>query len=201
MSGEKDSDVKPRGYKVQIDAGQVTVEHRAAMSSWTIVCIVVVYLCYCLIPPVRKILVNFYMSLDPVIGCFALLMLLIPIIFGATWFFFVSGEVMRCDTKELQLARRRTWGRWQRHCFSSADVRGLHRAIRGNAKTRNFTVLIFQYGKQTVDMLGNLNWTDSDRVLKACRSMGLDTVIVVEDAAMQNDIAQRGWFINPLKPD
>ena len=115
--------------------------------------------------------------------------------------FFVSGEVMRCDTKELQLARRRTWGRWRRHCFSSADVRGLHRAIRGNAKTRNFTVVIFQYGKQTVDMLGNLYWTDSDRVLKACRSMGLDTVIVVEDAAMQNDIAQRGWFINPLKPD
>jgi hypothetical protein len=193
--------VKVRGYKILIDASRVKVEHRAAVSPWTVFFVAIAYLCYGLIPPVRKILLDFYASLDPIVGCFALLMLLIPIIFGATWFFFVSGEVMLCDAKELQFARRRTWGHWKRRCFSLGDVRGLRRAIRGNGKTRSYTVLTFQYGTKTVDMLEDLNWTDSDRVLKACRSMGLDTVIITEDAVMQNDIAQRGWFVNPLKPD
>jgi hypothetical protein len=146
--------------------------------------------------------VDFYHSTDPVTGGFAFFMLLIPFVFGATWFFFRSGEVMRCDAQELQIARRRTWGRWHRLSFPSAQVRELRSAMRGNVKSRNFTVLTFQYDTRAFDMLENLNSTDSDRVLRACKSMGLDAIVVVDDAAAMNrDIDQRGWFINPLKPD
>jgi hypothetical protein len=162
----------------------------------------VAYLCYCFIPGVRKILVDFYTSRDPIIGCFALFMLLIPFLSGATWLFFASGEVMRCDAQQLHFARRRTWGRWHRLRFSSAQVRELRRAFRGTGKSRSFTVLTFRYDGRTFDMLEDLNRTDSDRVLQACKSMGLDAIVVVDDAAVMNhDIAQRGWFINPLRPD
>jgi len=200
--GKERCDVKQRGYIVRVEDGHVTVEHRASFRPRTIVWMSVAYGCYCMIPGVRKILVDFYNSHDPVIGCFALFMLLIPFLSGATWFFFRSGEVMYCDAQELRLARRRTWGHWHRLRFSSAQVRELRRASRGNAKSRNFTILTFQYDGRTFDMLEDLNSTDSDRVLRACKSMGIDAIIVVDDAAaMNHDIEQRGWFINPLKPN
>lgn len=162
----------------------------------------VAYLCYCLLPPIRKTLTDFVASWDPAIGCFALLMLLIPFLSAATWFFFASGEVMHCDAHELHFARRRTWGRWHRFRFPSPQVRGLHRDSHGTSKSRNFTVLTFQYDGRTFDMLEDLNRMDSDRVLQACKSMGLDVTISVDPgAAMLNDIDRRGWFINPLRPD
>lgn len=192
--------MKPRGYTVRVEADRVTVEHRASFGPRKIVYMAVAYLCVCLISDVRKILVDFYKSPDLATGCFALLMLLLPILCGVTWFFFASGEVMRCDVQELHFARRRTWGRWRRHRFSSAHVRELRRVFRGGPKSRTFSVLTFQYDGRTFDMLEDLDQMDSDRVLHACKSMGLD--IMVDDAAvMLHDIAQRGWFINPLRPD
>jgi hypothetical protein len=63
-------------------------------------------------------------------------------------------------------------------------------------------VLTFQYDGRTFDMLEYLSDTDSDHVLKACKSMGLDAIVTVDEgAAMLRDIDQRGWFINPLRPD
>lgn len=51
-------------------------------------------------------------------------------------------------------------------------------------------------------MLEEIKKVDSDRVLQACKSMGLDVVIPVDPgAAMLDDIDRRGWFINPLRPD
>lgn len=51
-------------------------------------------------------------------------------------------------------------------------------------------------------MLKNVSLTDSDRILTACKALGLDTVIPVDPgAAMIKDIEQRGWFTNPLRPD
>lgn len=145
---------------------------------------------------------DFYTSRDPFVGGAALMMLLIPFLFGATWLLFASGEVMHCDAQELHLARRRTWGRWHRFRFPSEQVRELRRAFRGSGKNRSFTVLTFQYGGRTFDMLEDLNWTDSDRVLRACRFMGVDTIIPIDEAAgMMKDINRRGWFINPLRPD
>jgi hypothetical protein len=78
----------------------------------------------------------------------------------------------------------------------------LRRASRGTSRSRNFTVLTFGYEGRTFDMLEELTLADSDRVLKACKSMGLDSKIVIdESAAMLHDIDKRGWFVNPLKPD
>jgi hypothetical protein len=194
--------VKSRGYIVRMEENHVTVEHRASLRPRTIAWMSVAYGCYCLLPGVRNILVDLYHSHDPITGCFALFMLLVPFICGATWFFFRSGEVMFCDAQQLRLARRRTWGHWHRFSFPSVQVRELRRAVRGNAKSRNFSVLTFQYGGRTFDMLENLNATDSDRVLQACKSMGLDAIIVVDDAAaMNHDIEQHGWLINPLRRD
>jgi hypothetical protein len=202
MDGHGGYDLKPRGYAVRVEAGRVTVEHRASFRSRTIVYMAIAYFCYCLVPGVRKVLVDFYNSRDPVIGGFALLMLLIPFLFGATWLFFASGEVMRCDAQELHFARRRSWGRWHRLRFASAKVRKLRRAFRSTGRSRSFTVLTFQYDGRTFDMLEDLNQTDSDLVLRACKSIGLDAILVVDDAAVMNqDIAQRGWFINPLRSD
>ncbi len=194
--------MKPRGYIVRVQTNRVTVEHRASVRPRTVFWLAFGYGCYCLLPGVRKMLVDFYHSGDTTTGGFAFFMLLIPFLSGATWFFFRSGEVMRCDAQELQIARRRTLGRWHRLDFPSPQIRQLCSANRGNPKSRNFTVLTFQYDGRTFDMLENLNPTDSDRVLRACKSMGLDAIIVVDDAAaMNHDIAQRGWFVNPLKPD
>lgn len=193
--------MKQRGYRVRVEEGRVSVEHRASFRPRTVVCMAIAYLCYCLVPG-GNTLVDFYTSRDQVIGGFVLLMLLIPFLFGATWLFFASGEVMSCNAQELHFARRRTWSRWHRFRFSSAQVRELRRASRGTGKSRNFTVLTFQYDGRAFDMLEDLNQTDSDRVIHACKSMGLDVIIPSDEAAvMRKDIDQRGWFINPLQPD
>jgi hypothetical protein len=129
-------------------------------------------------------------------------MLLIPFLFGFTWLFFASGEVMSCDVHELRIAKRRTWSRWHRHRFRSPEIRTLQRVFRGTSKSRSYTVLTFQYGGKSYDMLEDLSLTDSDCILNACRSMGVDAIITVDPgAAMLRDIDQRGWFINPLRPD
>lgn len=191
-----------RGYRVRVEKDNVSVEHRASFRPCTIACMAIAYVCYCLLTSTRKVLTDFFASWDPVIGCFALLLLLIPFLFGATWLFFASGEVMRCDAQELRFARRRSWGRWHHFRFSSAKVRELRRDFRGSGRTRHFTVLTFQYEGRTFDMLEDLSLTDSESVLHACKSMGLDVIIPVDEAAgMLHDIEQRGWFINPLRSD
>jgi hypothetical protein len=195
-------EMNQRGYDVRIDEDRVSVEHRASPRPRTTAILTLAYLGYCQLPAIRRVLADFYHSHDPIIGGFALVLLLIPFLFGITWLFFASGEVMNCDTKELHFAKRRTFGRWHRFRFPSSQIRELHRASRGNPKSRNYTVLTFQYKGRTFDMLEDLSRTDSDRVLLACKSMGVDTVIALDPGeAMLKDIDQRGWFINPLRSD
>ena len=194
--------MKQRGYTVRVQEGRVSVEHRASFRPRTLVWLAIAYLCYCLLPAVRKTFVDFYLHRDPVVAGFGLVFLLIPFMSGATWLFFASGEVMYCDTKELGFARRRTLGRWHRFRFPAGQVRGLERAFRGTGRSRNFTVLTFQVEGKRYDMLENLSPTDSDHILKACKAIGVDAIIVVDEgAAMLRDIEKRGWFINPLRPD
>lgn len=194
--------MKQRGYRVRIEKGSVSVEHRASFRPRTLACLAIGYVCYCLLSSVRKPLVDFFTSWDPAIGAFVLILLLIPFLSGATWLFFASGEVMRCDAEELHFARRRSWGRWHRFRFPSVQVQDLHRAFRGSGRNRHFTVLTFKHDGETFDMLEDLSLTDSESVLQACKSMGLDVSIPVDEAAgMLHDIEQRGWFINPLRPD
>jgi len=194
--------MKERGYRVRVEADRVTVEHRASVKPRTVIILSVGYICYCLVSRIRTILIDFYHSHDLVTGGFALFMMSIPFLFGITWFLFTSGEVMSCDAQELRLARRRIWGHWHRRRFISPQISKLQRVIRGNSKSRNYPVLTFQYEGKTYDMLEYLSLADSDSVLKACKSMGVDAIIVVDPAAaMLHDIDQRGWLINPLKPD
>lgn len=194
--------MRPRGYIVRVEQDCVSVEHRASFRPLTIVVLIGAYFGYCLLPAARRILTDFFTSWDPVVGCFALLILLIPFICGATWLFFASGEVMFCDAQELCFARRRTWGRWHRFKFSSVLVKDLRPAYRGGPRRRSFTVLTFQYEGHTFDMLEEIKRSDSDRVLHACKSLGLEVIIPVDPgAAMLDDIDRRGWFINPLRPD
>jgi hypothetical protein len=197
-----ENELKQRGYSVRVERDCVSVEHRASFRPTTIAILVVAYLVYCLFPAVRRILTDFFASWDPITGCFALFMLLIPFFAGATWLYFASGEVMYCDAHELRFARRRTLGRWHRFRFSSTRIKGVQMAYRGGPRRRSFSVLTFQYEGRVFDMLEEIKKPDSDRVLRACKSMGLDVVIPVDPAAaMLEDIDRRGWFINPLRPD
>lgn len=194
---------KSRGYIVHTDKEYVSVEHRASFRPRTIVLLSVTYLGYCLLPAVRTVLVDFYRTHDPVVAGFALLMLFIPFMSGAGLLFFASGEIMHCDQQELHFAKRRTWGRWQRFHFATKEIRQLRRTSRGaGSRSRYYTVLTFQHAGRTYDMLENLDPGQSDEILKACRAMGLDVVIASDNsAAMNRDIAERGWLVNPLKPD
>jgi hypothetical protein len=170
---------RSRGYIVHIGEGDIAVEHRASFQPRTIVFMSVAYVCYCLLPAVRGVLVDFYRSHDPVIGAFALLMLLIPFMFGAGLFFFASGEVMRCDMQEMHFAKRRTWGRWHRFRFIPGEIRQLRRTSRGaGSRSRYYTVLTFQHGGRTYDMLEDLDAEQSDKVLQACSAMGVDVDFV-----------------------
>ncbi len=166
--------IKSRGYIVHTDEGHVSVEHRASFRPRTIMLMSVVYLCYCLLPAVRSVLADCYRSHDPVAVVFALFILLIPIMSGFTLFFFASGEVMRCDAREIHFAKRRTWGRWHRFRFASQEVREIHLASRGGGRARYYTVLSFQHGKRNYDMLEDMDSQSSARILKALAGMGLD---------------------------
>jgi hypothetical protein len=169
--------MKVRGYAIRIRADHVLVEHRAAFRRRTIVLLSVAYLCYCLLPAVRQPFIKFYRSHDLIFAGFALLMLLIPFMSGVGLLFFASGEVMRCDAQELRLAKRRTWGKWHRFHFSARDIRQLHEAPRGGGRVPSYTVLTFQHGGRTYDMLENLDAESSARILKACKAMGFDAVV------------------------
>lgn len=201
-SVDRSVQVKQRGYILRVQPGRVSVEYRASVRGLTTALLSFAYLGYCFVPPVRKALADFYSYRDPVIGGFALVMLLLPLFFKATWLIFTSGEVMHCDARELHFARRRTLGRWHRSRFSSARIRGLTRALRGGGKARSFTVLTFQVDGKQHDMLEDLTHTDAERVLIACKSIGVDVVMPnPQGAAMLRDIDKRGWWINPLRPD
>ncbi len=194
--------MKAQGYIVRVEAARISVEHRASLRPRTIAILSVGYISYCLVSRVRTVLIDFYHSHDPVTGGFALFMMSIPFLCGITWLFFASGEVMSCDAHELRFARRRMWGGWHRLRFASPRIQKLQRIVRGSSKSRTYSVLTFQYEGRSYDMLEYLSNADSDRVLVACKSMGIDAIVVVDPgAAMLRDIDQRGWFINPLRPD
>ena len=166
---------KSRGYNIQIEKERVSVEHRASFQPRTIVWMSVAYLCYCLLPAVRRVLVDFYRSHDPVVAGFALFMMLIPFMSGAGLLFFASGEVMRCDAQELHFAKRRTWGRWHRLRFAAKEIRQLRRTSRGaGSRNRYYTILTFEHGGRTYDMLEDLNLEQSNQILQACSALGLD---------------------------
>jgi hypothetical protein len=146
---------------------------------------------------------DFYFSHDPVTACFAIFFLVIPFVSGATWLFFSSGEVFRCGAHELRFARRRTLGRWHRFSFSSKEVKGLQRTFRGGPKRRSYMVLTFDSAGRVFDILEEIDLQDSERILEACKAMGLDVTLPASDpgAHMLRDIDQRGWWVNPLKSD
>jgi hypothetical protein len=191
---------KPK-YRVRVQNGSVIVEHRASFGPAAFSLLLLGYLCYCLLPEVKDTLGNFYTSHDPVMGVFAFFLLCIPALAGLSWFRFASGEVLYCGRNELRLARRRTWGRWHRFRFPAQEVKKFRRVIRGTSKSRNYPVLTFDVQAQTYDILEDLGYTDSDRVLRACRAMGFDVITDEVGDAMLKDIEKRGWWINPFRTD
>lgn len=173
-----------KSYKIRTGKDHVSVSHRESFSRTAIVAI--------------GISLWFFLTLDSarIVACFIFLLL-----FGVGLLSFTSGQVIHCDARELHLASRKIWKRWHHLRFSSEEVRGLHTAVRGMGE-HSYRVLTFQYQGQTIDMLKNISWTDADRVLIACRSLGLDTIIPIDPgAAMIKDIERRGWLLNPLRPD
>lgn len=193
--------MKKYGYRVRVEDGSVIVEHRASFSRVVLGPLLLCYMCLMVLPEVRRALVEFYASPNASAAVSSLLFLVVPVVTGVSWLMFASGEVLYCDRKELRFARRRIWGRWHRFRFASSQVRKLHRAIRGSGKTRNYSVLTFEVQGRTYDMLEELSYTDSDRVLRACRSMGFDVVIDETADAMMKDIEKRGWWVNPFRTD
>lgn len=176
------------------------VEHRVSIRNAILVPFAMVLCVYGVSPDIRRAIADFYTSRDLSSGVLVFMLLLLPVLLALSWFRFASGEVLYCDRNELRFARRRMWGRWNRFQFPSSDVKKLRRVFRGSGKTRGYSVLTFDVQGRTHDMLENLTYTDSDRVLRACRSMGINVVIDEADA-MLKDIEKRGWWINPFRTD
>lgn len=187
-------------YRFRITDGSVIVEHRVSIRNAILVPFAMVLCVYGVSPDIRRAIADFYTSRDLSSGVLVFMLLLLPVLLALSWFRFASGEVLYCDRNELRFARRRMWGRWNRFQFPSSDVKKLRRVFRGSGKTRGYSVLTFDVQGRTHDMLENLTYTDSDRVLRACRSMGINVVIDEADA-MLKDIEKRGWWINPFRTD
>ncbi|NYF78926.1 hypothetical protein [Granulicella arctica] len=190
--------MKPRIYEIRVSADKVSVKYRMPLWNLAIAWIVAaLYIGYASICCIRKLV-------EPIAGAsdFSSLLLSLPfaLLFAFRSITMISGEVLQCNAHELHLARRRIWGRWQHLHYPSARVRCLQWAVRSAGRS-SYTVLTFQYDGQTIDILKGLTWTDGDRILRACRSMGVDTIIDETDAAMRRDIDRRGWWVNPLRPD
>jgi hypothetical protein len=137
--------------------------------------------------------------MDLIDGFFLVAMLFLPPVLVCTSFFFMSGEVMSCDSDYLQFARRRMWGGWRRQRFPASEVRGIRSAVRTRGKS-SFTVLTFEWNGRSFDMFEDLDRKSSSSVLATLREMGLD-VTFDPAAVMLDDIAERGWLINPWKKD
>lgn len=192
--------MKKPNYRVRVLDGSVIVEHRVSLGPVALSFLMVGYICYCSFSGAGQSLVDFYSSRDAATGVLALFLLLIPALFVVGWLRFASGEVLCCDRNELRFARRRMFKRWQRFQFPASDVKQLRRAIRTTGKT-SYSVVTFEVEGRAYDLLANLKYTDCDRVLRACRSMGYDVVIDDTADAMMKDIDKRGWWVNPFRTD
>lgn len=178
------------------------VEHRASFGAGDLSVLILVYVgCFAVVPDFREVFLEFGTSPGLSTGAALLLILFIPVLTGFGWLRVACGEVLCCDRNELRFAQRRTWGRWHRFRFPSNEVKKLRRAFRGSSKSRSYSVLTFEVQGRTYDMLEELSYTDSDRVLRACRAMGIDVIIDEVGDAMLKDIEKRGWWINPFRTD
>lgn len=138
--------------------------------------------------------------------CVALILnFVFVLLFSWSWLIYSSGEFLRCDSKELHTGKRRVWIRWRRGTFTRQSVSRLERAGRGGSKSRSYTVLTFQVAGKRKDILENLSLEDAVRVLEACKSMGYDCILPEvfpnHDGPMKADIEERGWLVNPWRPD
>ncbi len=193
--------MEQRGYRVRVEAESVEVEHRASFRPRTLCLLAIAYVAYCCLPAVRRPLMDFIHSPDLFVAAILLLMLLIPWIGGVTWLMFASGEVLRCDRKELRFATRKTFGHWHRYRFATAEVERMERIIYGGPKRRTYPVLTFKVQGRSYRMLEDISDEDSDRILNACKAMGYDVFIDQVGKAMLRDIEKRGWWVNPMRPD
>lgn len=184
--------MKPRGYKVRIDGKQVVAEHRTTFSPRRAVCIAFASMVLCLCTPHR--------GLPELL--FLLLLIVVPTIALVVGLLYRSlNEVLICDAEELHFAKRNLLGRWHRFQFSSTLVQGFQRVFRKQGRD-SIPTLTFQYAGHTFYILDYVTYIDSERILNACKSMGIDTISKTDDAAaMLRDIDKRGWFVNPLRPD
>ena len=184
--------MKPRGYTVRIDGKHVVAEHRTTVRPRTAFCIAFAFMVLCLFLPHRG-LPEFLLLL------MVLLVLTIVIFVGVLYR--SLNEVLICDAETLHFAKRNLLGRWHRSQFSSTLVRGFQHVFRTQGKER-IPTLTFEYAGQTFYILDYVTYTDSERILNACKSMGIDTISKTDDAAaMLRDIDKRGWFVNPVRPD
>lgn len=158
------------------------------------------YIFVSIFPVARGSLADFFISGESLDGLFGFLLVAIPVLSVVNWFRFASGEVFRCSRNELLFARRQPFRYWQRFRFAAVEVKGLSRAIRSAGRS-SYPVLSFAVRGRTYDILENMGYTDSDRVLRACKSLGLDVVIDETADAMLKDIEKRGWWINPFRTD
>ena len=193
-------------YRIRITRDSVSVQHRVRRPSWEIWLLIPAYMLIIFFNGGFRILANLireaaWGSVVVAIclnGAFILL-------FSWSWLIYSSGEFMRCDTDELQFARRRFWTHWRRRSFIKNEVAQLGFASRGGSKTRHYTVLTFRAGGKQNDLLEDISPEDASRVLAACKSLGYECVMPElfrnYDGPMNADIEKRGWIVNPWRPD
>jgi hypothetical protein len=117
------------------------------------------------------------------------------VIFGA-----ITSEVLRLDASQCQIARKAMFKRWKRSVFQTADIRVMKDGLLRLSDQESVLGVLIEFQDHTEVMFDSLTTLQKDDILNACAAFGIKTE---RDPSvhMLRDIAKRGWFVNPFKPD
>ena len=190
--------MKPR-YAIRIDDAVVTVEHRARLRWQTVALGSAGFFVLCFMQGVPAVFGRPVVEIAETLG--VLLLLYVPLMVLLSAFpLYARAEVLHCDAQELRLARRRLFRRWNRTALPTKSVEKLRLVQHIGRDRRHYSSLIFASGGQWFEMLENISDADAKRVMAGCSALGAALYVDPEDttcAAMNADIAERGWWVNP----
>ena len=194
--------MRPR-YAIRVDEHAVVVEHRAGLRWQTLALGTAGFIVFSFLDGVAEealhptvewawmagITFLFYVPAMGLLSAFPL---------------YARAEALHCDARELRLARRRLFRRWTRGRMEPRSVTGVRLVQHLGRQRRHYSSLVFNCGGKRVEMMEQISDADALRVIAGLQALGAGIYMAPEDtasAAMHADIAQRGWLVNPWKPD
>jgi hypothetical protein len=197
--------VKSSAYRVRVTPDAVSVQHRVSRPSWELWVLFPLYgvaLWMSAVFAIGKDMLQHreYGSFGGLVS----VVLIGFIFFSWSWLKYSSGEFLHCDARLLQIGQRRVWTWWRRKTFSVSSVERLRLGSRGGRYRRMYSVLTFDAGRRC-DVLENISPEDATAILHACAALGVNVILPQvwpnHDGPMKADIQERGWLVNPWRPD